>query len=100
MYNTDPWQAWLDAGVLGSTPALRTRQEGDHFQPLGLAGRRKKLAELFTNIKVPAPARDCWPLLLATSGDIAWVCGLRIDERARIMATTQQVLHVRLSRTA
>jgi tRNA(Ile)-lysidine synthase len=99
-YNTDPWQAWLDAGVLGSTPALRTRQEGDHFQPLGLAGRRKKLAEFFTNIKVPAPSRDRWPLLLTTAGDIAWVCGLRVDERARITATTQQVLHVRLSRTA
>jgi tRNA(Ile)-lysidine synthetase-like protein len=98
--NTDPWQAWLDADALGPTPALRTWCEGDRFQPLGMAGRSKLLAELFTNVKIPAPARQRWPLLTTSAGDIAWVCGLRVDERAGITATTQQVLHVRLSRTA
>ncbi len=97
--NTDPWQATLDAEVLGPTPALRTRREGDRFQPLGMAGRSKGLAELFTNTKIPAPARARWPLLLTTAGDVAWVCGLRVDERARITATTQQVVCVRLRRT-
>jgi tRNA(Ile)-lysidine synthase len=97
--NADPWQAWLDANALGPAPALRTRCEGDRFQPLGMADRSKLLAELFTNSKIPAPARNRWPLLVATTGDIAWVCGLRIDERARITAATEQVLHVRLSRT-
>jgi tRNA(Ile)-lysidine synthetase-like protein len=97
--NTDPWQVWLDADVLGPTPVLRTRREGDRFQPLGMAGRHKLLAELFTNVKIPAPARQRWPLLTTSAGDIAWVCGLRVDERASITATTHQVLHVRLSRT-
>jgi tRNA(Ile)-lysidine synthase len=97
--NADPWQAWLDAGVLGPAPALRTRREGDRVQPLGMIGRSKLLAELLTNAKVSAPARNRWPLLVTTAGDIAWVCGLRVDERARITAVTQQVLHVRLSRT-
>ncbi len=98
--NAYPWQAWLDAGVLGPAPALRTWREGDRFQPLGMAGRSKLLAELFTNVKIPAPARQRWPLLTTSAGDIAWVCGLRVDERAGITATTQQMLHVRLSRTA
>lgn len=96
--NSDPWQAWLDADVLGGEPALRTRREGDRFQPLGMAGRSKLLAELFTNAKVPAAARDGWPLLLTSGGDIAWVCGLRIDERARVTEGTQRVVHVGLSR--
>jgi hypothetical protein len=65
-----------------------------------MAGRSKLLAELFTNVKIPAPARQRWPLLTTSAGDIAWVCGLRVDERAGITATTQQMLHVRLSRTA
>jgi tRNA(Ile)-lysidine synthase len=98
--NADPWQATLDADVLGPTPALRTRQPGDRFQPLGMAGRSKLLAEMFTNAKVPAPARDRWPLLLTTAGDIAWVCGLRIDERAKVTASTRRVLHIRMNRTA
>jgi tRNA(Ile)-lysidine synthase len=96
--NSDPWQAWLDADVLGPGPALRTRRDGDRFQPLGMAGRSKLLAELFTNAKVPAAARDRWPLLLASGGDIAWVCGLRIDERAAVTAATQQVVHMKLRR--
>ncbi|HSN77846.1 MAG TPA: tRNA lysidine(34) synthetase TilS, partial [Anaerolineae bacterium] len=97
--NADPWQATLDAEVLGPAPALRTRREGDRFQPLGMAGRSKGLAELFTNTKVPAPARDQWPLLVTSSGDIAWICGLRIDQRARVTPATQRVIHVRLRRT-
>jgi tRNA(Ile)-lysidine synthase len=97
--NHDPWQASLDAGVLGPAPALRTRRAGDRLQPMGMAGRSKGLAELFTNAKIPAPARDRWPLLLTTAGDIAWVCGLRIDERARVTATTRRIMHVRLGRT-
>lgn len=96
--NADPWQAVLDAGVLGPAPSLRTRQAGDRFQPLGMAGRSKALAELFTNAKVPAAARDHWPLLLTTAGAIAWVCGLRVDERARITPATERVVHVRLRR--
>lgn len=97
--NTDPWQAWLDADVLGPTPALRTRRAGDRFQPLGMAGRSKLLAELFTNVKIPAPARDQWPLLVTTSDDIAWICCLRVDERVRITPATQRVLHIRLHST-
>jgi tRNA(Ile)-lysidine synthase len=96
--NADPWQAWLDADALGHAPALRTRREGDRFQPLGMAGHSKLLAELFTNAKIPTPARDRWPLLVTAAGAIAWVCGLRVDERAKITPATQQVLHVRLRR--
>jgi tRNA(Ile)-lysidine synthetase-like protein len=94
--NSDIWQAWLDAGAVGLAPSLRTRHEGDRLRPLGMAGRSKLLAELFTNAKVPAPARDRWPLLLTAAGDIAWVCGLRVDERAKVTADTQRILQVTL----
>ena len=97
--NANPWQAWLDAAALGPAPSLRTRRPGDRFQPLGMAGRSQGLAELFTNAKVPAPARDRWPLLVTSSGDIAWVCGLRVDERVQITPATQQVLHISLRGT-
>ena len=49
----------------------------------------------FTNTKVPAASRDRWPLLVTAEDAIAWVCGLRIDERAKVTASTQRVLHVR-----
>lgn len=93
--NPDPWQAWLDADVLGSSPRLRVRVEGERFQPQGLDGHSKPLAEFFTNAKVPAAARSRWPLLVTTGDQIAWVCGLRLDERAKVTASTRRVLHVR-----
>ncbi len=94
--NTDPWQAWLDADVLGPEPALRIRQAGESFQPLGMGGRHKPLAEYFTNAKIPAAARPRWPLLVTTTGDIAWACGLRVDERAQVTPATQRIVHVTL----
>lgn len=98
--NADRWLAWLDADRLGPKPFLRSRRPGEHFQPLGMAGRSKALAEFFTNVKVPAPARDRWPLLATTAGDIAWVCGLRVDQRAQVTAATQQIVQLRLRRPA
>ncbi|MEI2688870.1 MAG: tRNA lysidine(34) synthetase TilS [Anaerolineae bacterium] len=96
--NGDRWQAWLDVDVLGPTPALRVGQPGDRFQPLGMAGHSKLLAELFTNAKIPAAARQRWPVLIAATGDIGWVCGLRIDQRAQVTTATQHILHLSLRR--
>jgi hypothetical protein len=40
---------------------------------------------------VPRSVRDRLPLLVGRSG-IAWVCGNRVDERARVTDKTRQVL--------
>ncbi|MEA3337984.1 MAG: tRNA lysidine(34) synthetase TilS [Chloroflexota bacterium] len=94
--NSDPWQAWLAIEDGGAPLRLRARQDGDRFQPLGMAGHSKLLGEYFANEKVPAPARDRWPLLVDCEDTILWVCGLRVDERAKVSNNTDRVLHVRL----
>jgi tRNA(Ile)-lysidine synthetase-like protein len=96
--NPDPWQAWLDADTLGGPARLRTRAPGERFQPQGLGGHSKSLAEFFTTAKTPAPTRDRWPLLVTAENRIAWVCGLRVDERAKIVDGTRRVVHVRFRR--
>jgi len=53
-----PWQ--LESDVPGL--AVRTRRPGDR-----LAGRRKKVQDLFVDAKVPRAERDTWPLVV--SGD-------------------------------
>jgi tRNA(Ile)-lysidine synthetase-like protein len=66
---------------------LRTRS-GDR----STAGHNTvKLADFFTNPKVPRGARDRLPLLVGAAG-IAWVCGWRVDERARVGAGTERVV--------
>jgi tRNA(Ile)-lysidine synthase len=92
--NVDPWRAFLDAKAMGGDLALRTRRPGDRFQPLGLDGHTVKLADFLTNQKVPRAVRDRLPLLVGEWG-IAWVCGQRVDERARVQLDTERVLALR-----
>jgi tRNA(Ile)-lysidine synthase len=92
-----PWQAWLDADATGPELTLRPRLSGDRFQPQGMAGHGMKLNEFMINAKVPRADRGGWPLLIGRQG-IAWVCGLRVDERAAVTASSRRVWRVRLER--
>ena len=89
--NAEPWCAFVDMEAVGRSLWLRTRQPGDRFQPLGMGGRSVKLADFLTNVKVPHGVRDHLPLL-AGKGGIVWVCGQRLDERARVQESTREVL--------
>jgi tRNA(Ile)-lysidine synthase len=95
--NTDPWRAHVDAGVVVAPLWLRTRQPGDRFRPLGMGGQGAKLADFLTNQKVPRAARDRLPLLVTAWG-IAWVPGVRLDERARVGESTSEILSLRFRR--
>jgi tRNA(Ile)-lysidine synthase len=66
---------------------LRTRRSGDRFCPLGMGGHTTAISEFMINVKVPRHLRHGWPLLLGNSG-IAWVCGLRVDQRAAVTPAT------------
>lgn len=92
------WEAALNAEFVGDSPRLRRRRIGDRFCPLGMQGQSKRLNEFMINEKIPAAWRDSIPLLVNDQDQIAWVCGWRPDERARVTAQTQRVLHFRFVR--
>jgi tRNA(Ile)-lysidine synthase len=101
--NEDPWTAYLDAKSAGGGLVLRRRRPGDRFRPQGMGGHRVKLADFYTNQKVARAARDRLPLLVAGASEpaaarILWACGLRVDEQARVVETTERVLVVRFVR--
>jgi hypothetical protein len=54
-------------------------------------GRTVNLSDLLTNQKVPQIVRDHLPLLVGEMG-IVWVCGQRVDERARLRDSTEKAL--------
>jgi tRNA(Ile)-lysidine synthase len=93
--NADPWQAFLDAGAVGQRLWLRSRRPGDRFQPQGMGGHSVKLADFWTNQKVPRAARDRLPLLVGEGDRIVWVCGWRVDERACVREGAERVLAAR-----
>jgi tRNA(Ile)-lysidine synthase len=59
-----------------------------------MEGRTAKLSDFLTNQKVPRTVRDRLPLLV-DDGGIVWVCGQRVDERARIRDSTETALILR-----
>ena len=87
-------QEAFDAGALGAAPFVRTWQDGDRFQPLGMAGE-KKLQDFFVDEKVPRRQRGRVPLLCGTDGRIAWVVGYRIAEPFKVTAQTNRRVTVR-----
>ncbi len=95
LQNPDPWQAWLDMDVAGRDLALRPRQPGEKFAPLGMGGRMKQVSELMINAKVPREWRTDWPLL-CNARQVLWVVGLHVDQRAAVTAKTGRVLWVRV----
>jgi tRNA(Ile)-lysidine synthase len=89
-----PWEAYLDADVIGHQPVLRPRRPGDTFAPLGLGEHRQKVNEFMINKKIPAAWRNSIPLLVSRE-QVWWICGYCPDDRARLRPTTQRVLHLK-----
>jgi tRNA(Ile)-lysidine synthase len=90
----DRWEVYLDAGSIGSDLSLRPRRPGDTFAPLGLGGHTQKVNEFMINKKIPVAWRKSIPLLVS-AGQILWICGYTLDERARIRSTTTRILHLK-----
>jgi tRNA(Ile)-lysidine synthase len=61
---------------------------------LGMNGQRQKVKEFMINQKIPAQWRAHIPLLVCNR-NILWICGYRLDHRARVTNKTQQVVHVK-----
>ena len=68
----------------GADPAftIRSRQNGDRFQPLGML-REKKLKDFLIDRKIPSESRDRIPLLI-WSGKIVCVTGVEISEAFKV----------------
>ena len=91
-----PLQAKLDAETFSPDLVLRTWEPGDKFYPLGLEGKRKKIQDFFSDIKLERAKRKTIPILVAPEG-ILWVGGYRIDHRFQVTAATRKVLTASLS---
>jgi tRNA(Ile)-lysidine synthase len=83
----------FDADALGDGLFVRTWENGDRFQPLGMNGE-KKLQDFFVDEKVPRRRRGRVPLVCAADGRIAWVVGHRIAEPFKVMEQTRRLVRL------
>jgi tRNA(Ile)-lysidine synthase len=74
---------------------LRTWHAGDILHAIGLHGH-VKISDLLTNEKVDAGERAS-KLVLATSTDIIWACGLRMSEDFKITNETRRIVRATFS---
>ncbi len=84
----------FDADALGDGLFVRTWENGDRFQPLGMS-EGKKLQDFFVDEKVPRRRRGRVPLVCVADGRIAWVVGCRIAEPFKVAERTRRVARVR-----
>ncbi|MDH7514633.1 MAG: tRNA lysidine(34) synthetase TilS [Bacteroidota bacterium] len=82
----------IDIDAAGRTWVLRPWREGDRFRPLGGRGS-KKVGDYLRDEGVPRRLRRTIPILEGEHG-IVWVCGYRLDERARITSATRNAARV------
>lgn len=81
----------VDYDVLQFPLQLRYWKEGDHFYPLGMDGKRKKVSDYFIQQKIGRFEKENIPILVNGNGDIVWIVGYRIDNRYRITKSTKKV---------
>jgi len=74
---------------------VRSRQDGDRFWPLGLAGK-KKVGKFLTAARVPEEIRQN-VLIVADREKIIWVWPIRISEETKITDETQKILQLQIS---
>jgi tRNA(Ile)-lysidine synthase len=84
--------ACLDFDLTGAELVVRSRRDGDRFQPLGM-GKSKKLQDFMVDARIPRAWRDRVPLV-CTGERIIWVVGWRIDHRVRITDSTRRALRL------
>jgi tRNA(Ile)-lysidine synthase len=70
---------------------VRTRREGDRFQPLGM-DKSKKLKDFLIDRKIARDRRDRLPLLL-WNGEIVWIGGVEISERFKVTSPERGTLY-------
>ena len=94
-YN-DPMVAYMDMDAAGISLCVRSWQEGDCFQPLGLGGT-KKLGKFMIDARIPRLWRKGIPVVAAPAG-VIWLVGYRLDNRVKVTEKTQRILRLEFHR--
>ena len=90
--NTNPYQAWFDAGEVSFPIIIRNKKDGDRFLPFGMTNH-KKLSDFFIDLKYSAAEKENqW--LMESNKEIFWVVGKRISDRAKVRGESNRILKI------
>lgn len=86
-------ETWFDLDQVKLPLTVRTRQAGDLIYPVRLKGKKKKLQDLFVDLKTSRLLRDQLPLL-AGPDRVLWIMGVEKDYNSLVTPETQRVLSI------
>jgi tRNA(Ile)-lysidine synthase len=78
-----PQHQLVNTRCLEGDVKIRTRKNGDRFQPFGMKGTRK-LKDYFSDLGIPPAIRGSIPLI-TVDDEIIWIVGHAISARAALM---------------
>jgi tRNA(Ile)-lysidine synthase len=85
-----PFTEYLDLDRIRPPITVRSRQAGDRFRPLGMAGE-KKLGKFLTAAGAGREMREQL-VVFADPEKIIWACPIRISEAAKVTDATRRIL--------
>jgi tRNA(Ile)-lysidine synthase len=92
----NPMHAYLNYEALSFPLLVRNWRKGDRFIPYGMSGF-KKLSDYFIDNKISRHTKE--EILLLESGEeIAWLIGLRIDDRYKVNQYTNKIFKIELKK--
>ena len=92
----DPNTALIDMRHVVFPIILRKWKTGDYFYPIGMKMKKKKVSKLLIETKIPLHEKEHLQVL-ECGKKVAWIPGIRLDERFKIKESTERVLMVRRS---
>lgn len=82
IYDSSNYFIALDSNELKMPLKIRTRKNGDFIEILNLNGK-KKINDIFIDMKVPKSKRDGYPIVTDSNNTIIWVPGLKKSKFAK-----------------
>lgn len=86
-------EAFIDLDKVKLPLLVRNRRKGDKIRPIGMKGT-KKLKKLLSEASIPLEERDRIPIIVDSEGDIIWVAGVKLSEKAKIEKDSRNILHL------
>jgi tRNA(Ile)-lysidine synthase len=90
----EPMHAYLNMAQLQYPLSIRPWKKGDYFYPFGMNRKKKKVSDFLVDQKISMQEKKHTYVLLSGS-HIAWVIGMRIDDRFRVDDPTKAVFHLK-----
>jgi tRNA(Ile)-lysidine synthase len=87
-------EVYMDLDKIQQPVIIRTRRDGDWFQPLGMQGRQK-IKTFFIDHKIPQCERN-EIMLFVDQISVIWIENMRLSDRVKITAETKNVLKLEI----